>query len=44
MKIEIIVRLEPELQALLKKFIEAMWDLAEVVAPLTGHKVRRGEP
>lgn len=41
MQIDITVKLAPELAALITRLIEAIWDLAEVIAPLTGYKVVR---
>lgn len=43
MKIEVEIKVAPELKELLEQLVEAIWDLAEVAAPMTGHKIKRRE-
>lgn len=41
LEIEITIKADEKLLALLNKLVEAAWDLAEVAAPLTGHRIVR---
>lgn len=41
MQIEVVIKLDPELEKLLRLLLEAIWDLAEIAGILTGYKVVR---
>lgn len=40
-QIEVELTIDERLERLAERLIEALWDLAEVVAPLTGFKITR---